>query len=160
MLLLSSDVSIIPATSEDIIDLMDIERRCFKIGDRFNYRQFWYLINKGTGIFRLISFAYLFRGYFYIGSVNTRSPRIYSLAIDPSHQGLGMAHYAMLWIECFCLQNGFHSIRLEVRIDNKKAIKFYQKHGFKKYDRKDDYYADGCDAILMKKDLQCPKMDS
>lgn len=159
-LLLSSDVSIAEASSADIIDLLEIERRCFKIGDRFNYKQFWYLINKGTGIFRVMRYAHLFRGYFYLGSVRGKCARIYSIAVDPSHQGMGMASWALLWIQSLCLDTGFESIRLEVRIDNQKAIKFYQKHGFRKYDRKHRYYTDGSDAILMKKDLQCRKMDS
>jgi len=144
----------------DVYPLTVIERNCFKFGDRFTYKQMWYLVNKGKGIFRLIYFANLFRGYFYLSSIKTKSPRIYSLAIDPSHQGMGMGGYALNWIERLCRDLGATSVRLEVRIANKKAIKFYQKHGFKKYDRKTAYYTDGSDAILMKKDLQCQTMDS
>lgn len=39
---------------------------------------------------------------------------------------------------------------LEVRVDNFRAIKLYEKFGFKKIGLRKDYYGKGKDAILMK----------
>lgn len=41
-------------------------------------------------------------------------------------------------------------VELEVRTDNKKAIKFYQKHGFKITDQLIDFYQNGEDAYTMR----------
>lgn len=42
-------------------------------------------------------------------------------------------------------------VELEVRTDNKGAIAFYQKQGFKIVDRIDDFYQDGKSAYIMRK---------
>ena len=44
-------------------------------------------------------------------------------------------------------------IDLEVRIDNEKAIKFYQKHGFIISQKIIEFYQNGEDAYTMSKDL-------
>jgi ribosomal-protein-alanine acetyltransferase len=43
------------------------------------------------------------------------------------------------------------NIELEVRIDNKKAIQFYQKHGFEIVKKITHFYQDGKSAFTMKK---------
>ena len=43
------------------------------------------------------------------------------------------------------------NIELEVKTDNKKAIKFYQKHGFKITEKLNKFYQNGEDAYTMKK---------
>ena len=42
------------------------------------------------------------------------------------------------------------SIELEVRIDNKKAIDFYEKHGFKIIEKIEKFYQTGEDAYTMR----------
>ncbi len=42
-------------------------------------------------------------------------------------------------------------IELEVRTQNKKAIKFYQKHGYKIIEKINDYYQNSENAYIMKK---------
>ena len=45
------------------------------------------------------------------------------------------------------------SISLEVRTDNEKAIKFYQKHDFKITEKLTEFYQNGEEAYTMKRDL-------
>ena len=45
------------------------------------------------------------------------------------------------------------TVGLEVRIDNKKAIKFYQKYGFKIKVKLKEFYQNGEDAYTMVKEL-------
>ena len=45
-------------------------------------------------------------------------------------------------------------IELEVRTRNKKAIKFYQKHGYKIVDKVLDYYQNSDNAYIMKRIIQ------
>ena len=48
---------------------------------------------------------------------------------------------------------GVRFVELEVRIDNKKAINFYKKHGFKIINEINDFYQNGESAYTMKKEL-------
>jgi len=46
------------------------------------------------------------------------------------------------------------NIELEVREDNKKAIKFYKKHGFKVTNKIQNFYQNKEDALTMKKKIK------
>jgi ribosomal protein S18 acetylase RimI-like enzyme len=45
-------------------------------------------------------------------------------------------------------------INLEVRIDNKKAIQFYNKHGFEIINNIKQFYQNGENAFIMKRVIQ------
>jgi ribosomal protein S18 acetylase RimI-like enzyme len=45
-------------------------------------------------------------------------------------------------------------LRLEVRIDNKRAIALYEKNGYARFDEIEDYYEDGATAVRMEKGLR------
>lgn len=49
------------------------------------------------------------------------------------------------------LEEHIKQISLEVRVGDEKAIKFYQKHGFKITDEIQKFYQNGEDAYLMRK---------
>jgi ribosomal-protein-alanine N-acetyltransferase len=50
-------------------------------------------------------------------------------------------------------EEGIKFIELEVRTDNKKAINFYKKHGFKIRNEIKDFYQNGESAYTMKKEI-------
>jgi ribosomal protein S18 acetylase RimI-like enzyme len=47
-----------------------------------------------------------------------------------------------------------HEIRLEVRKDNHRAIKFYEKNGYESFGEYKNFYEDGADALRMRKMLK------
>lgn len=49
--------------------------------------------------------------------------------------------------------NGIKNIELEVRTDNRKAIKFYKNNGFIIKEKIPEFYQDGSNAYTMKKQL-------
>lgn len=66
-------------------------------------------------------------------------------------RGIGYALY-----ECaqkFLIEKGIKSIFLEVRATNFSAQNLYIKAGFNKISVRKNYYADGEDALVMKKEL-------
>jgi ribosomal-protein-alanine N-acetyltransferase len=77
--------------------------------------------------------------------------RILMLSISEKNrkQGLGSALLNQ-FLKDMTLQN-IKQIYLEVRVDNKKAIKFYQKNGFKVMEIIPKFYQNGEDAYQMKK---------
>ena len=79
--------------------------------------------------------------------------RIYSIAILPRFQGLGLGNTLINHINEFTGLNGFEKISLEADINNKKLISWYQKHGFVSSDIIEHYYAENEHAVRMKKSL-------
>lgn len=67
------------------------------------------------------------------------------------HQGIGsklLEEYIKIISE-----KKIKKVALEVRTDNKKAIKFYQKYGFIIKKKLSDFYQNGEDAYTMEKEL-------
>ena len=77
--------------------------------------------------------------------------RILMLAVAKQHRRYGVGQSLLnQFLKELTLQN-MKQIELEVRIDNKQAIKFYQKHGFDIIDVITNFYQNGEDAYLMKR---------
>ena len=74
--------------------------------------------------------------------------RLYSLCVDTESQGMGIAQKLLEYsFENLSLQN----YSLEVKITNEKAIKLYEKNGFKKVKILKNYYPNGIDGYLMRR---------
>ncbi|MDD3113768.1 MAG: ribosomal protein S18-alanine N-acetyltransferase [Candidatus Izemoplasmatales bacterium] len=68
---------------------------------------------------------------------------------DYQHQGLGkmLFDYILDYIQAYAVLN----LTLEVRESNLRAIHFYERLGFDKVAKRQHYYDDGEDALLMLK---------
>ena len=71
------------------------------------------------------------------------------LAVLPQYQKLGVGFKLMEKTFDFKTQNQLSNYFLEVREDNQKAIKLYQKFGFKTKSVREEYYSDGTNALVM-----------
>lgn len=136
------------ALMPDIPHLLEIEKLSFPLCDRFNYHQFRHAIRKAKGILLIDSeYDNFYKGYIYV----LNSGRIYSLAVHPDYRNKKIAKGLLNHAE-----NILHTkpkVILEVRKDNRIAQCFYLKNGYKYVKIKHNYYSDGMDAIVMKKDL-------
>lgn len=83
--------------------------------------------------------------------VVTGTLKIPMIAVKKEHrkQGIGSALLAN-FLEEATLQN-IKQAELEVRKDNKQAIKFYQKHGFEIVETISKFYQNGEDAYIMRR---------
>lgn len=90
-----------------------------------------------------------------LGFVRTgsRYVRFYSLAILPEHAGQGAGRALFQAIEGFARREGYRGVRLEIRADNKRLLDRYLGLGYRVFDEVPAYYADGCAAIRMVRDL-------
>jgi ribosomal-protein-alanine N-acetyltransferase len=75
--------------------------------------------------------------------------RLYSIAAAPGQSGVGGRLLAEA--EQAAYARGAKSMRLEVREDNLRAIRLYEKSGYRQFGRKPDYYADGAAALRFEK---------
>jgi ribosomal protein S18 acetylase RimI-like enzyme len=57
---------------------------------------------------------------------------IHRLAIDPAHQGQGLAQKLMDFAEMYGIENGFQSIRLDAYSQNTRVLSFYEKRTYTK----------------------------
>ncbi len=75
---------------------------------------------------------------------------IVTLAVTPPRQREGIGQWLLM--ECFAVgeQAGLRSVALEVRPSNERAIRLYERFGFRRTGRLKDYYTrDVEDAIVM-----------
>lgn len=76
---------------------------------------------------------------------------IATLAIHPGYQGQGWGKYLLQML--LSMSDGAEYALLEVRKNNKIAIRMYEKFGFIPLRIRRNYYRDGEDAIVMRKQL-------
>lgn len=133
------------ARSSDTKKLLKIENRVFSKDDfALSKASFYYHIRKNL-LYVAVDEKDEILGYILVFN-NLKIPRIYSLAVGVVNQGIGSK---LLKFVC----EKFKTLQLEVRADNFKAIKLYEKFGFKKIKILKAYYLDGTNGIKMKKDF-------
>ncbi len=82
------------------------------------------------------------------------SARLYSLVTAPGREGEGIGSALLAQAEATARERGVVTMRLEVRVDNDRAIAFYLRHGYETVGRTHDYYEDHSDAVRMRKRLR------
>ena len=110
-------------------------------------RNFAYHIKKGTPLWCLFEKEQL-AGYILL-FVYKKSGRIYSLAVDPEFSGKGYGKILLQKAVDALKTEGKEKLFLEVREENKKAIRLYEGVGFKISRRLPAYYGDGAEGIKM-----------
>ena len=82
---------------------------------------------------------------------NPETSKVLMLSVSKDHrkQSIG-SELLKRFVEEISAENT-QQIELEVRTDNKKAIKFYQKHGFEIIDKIANFYQNDEDAYTMQK---------
>jgi [ribosomal protein S18]-alanine N-acetyltransferase len=75
-------------------------------------------------------------------------------AVEPDYQGLGIGRALLRDAQRRLALENVRQLRLEVRTDNPRAIKFYQREGFNVAGLESAVYKDGSDAIAMWKVLR------
>ena len=140
------------ANINDLDALVEIENRAFTI-DRFNRRSFRYLLSKANAVTLVAENEHVFGYIMLLFNMGTSLARIYSFALDPAYQGLGIGRALLEAIEQHAVQHDCVAIRLEVRFDNEKAIKMYKATGYRDIKHLHEYYEDHADALRFEKSL-------
>jgi ribosomal protein S18 acetylase RimI-like enzyme len=141
------------ATLEDVPVLAELERQCFDT-DRLSTRNFRYLLTRGNASLIVDEEAGAITGYsLVLFHRNTSMTRLYSFAVLPTRQRGGIARALLSASEKIAVENGFVTMRLEVRKDNARARGFYEKAGYRAFSTYPDYYEDHVDAVRMEKAL-------
>jgi [ribosomal protein S18]-alanine N-acetyltransferase len=82
-----------------------------------------------------------------------RTARLYSLAVDPSRSRQGVGRALIVAAQTYAIEQGRPTLRLEVREDNHRAIALYERLGYRRFGRAENYYEDGAAALRLEKRL-------
>lgn len=140
------------ATVEDVDRLVVIEDGAFAT-DRISRRSFLRQIASPTLSLLVALFDGMVHGYVLIAfRKGVHHARIYSLAVDKVH-GRGVGRRLMAAAEALARARGLATMRLEVNETNHRAIGIYERGGYARIGRREDYYEDGAAALLYEKRL-------
>jgi len=78
---------------------------------------------------------------------------IHTLTVAEAHRRQGIGRAMLDQLISWAKNRGAPAIFLEVREGNDEASPLYVSAGFEAISRRDDYYASGVHAVVMKKDL-------
>ncbi len=124
---------------EDLDSIVMLEQRAFEVGPYsrrmlqrlFRIKNSFNMVAEDGG--RVIA---------YVAAIplGEDSADIESLAVDPDYQKMGVGAVLMDRIEEMMVERGISVSILEVRDRNSKAIRFYEKHGYKTVEHMPSYY--------------------
>jgi len=123
----------------DLDALVSLEDRCFEPERRdgrrpirhslqSRHQEIWVAESEGT-----LSAALTLR-------FHPRTCRIYSIAVDPAHQGKGIGQKLLELAESKARDKGCVRMQLEVDAGNKNLIQWYRKNGYHPMKTLHDYY--------------------
>jgi [ribosomal protein S18]-alanine N-acetyltransferase len=146
---MSDKILIEKAEFSDLKAIVDIENASFTT-DKFSSRQFAYLLRKSKAWFYKAVFREKILGYIILlKPKNAKKLRLYSIAIHPNARGKGLAQMLMDKTLETAKTLNCSGVKLEVRPNNVNAINLYLKNGYLENGKKEAYYADGGEAMVM-----------
>ena len=141
------------AAVADLPALVALERQSFA-SDRFNARQFRYLLTRARATFLVAAGGDQLLGYAVaLYRADTTRGRLYGIAVAAAARGQGVATALVEAIAAAARAQGCTALGLEVRADNDAALRLYRKLGFVPAGVLPGYYEDGTAAIRMRRDL-------
>ena len=146
------------ATINDLNEIIKIENKCFNNYLAYTPEQLKYLLLKANSTCLIETMQDSIRGFILVlYKRNSQIAGIETLNVDPRHQGKGIGKKLLNAAEIEILSKNIKKIRLEVSTGNQRAIKLYEKLGFRKIGIINNYYRynhhDSYDAFRLVKIL-------
>lgn len=78
---------------------------------------------------------------------------IHNVAVIPSYRKRGIASHLLDELESWAASKEVSALMLEIREGNEEAFPLYEKRGYVVIARRDNYYATGVHALIMRKEI-------
>jgi ribosomal-protein-alanine N-acetyltransferase len=136
------------AKIDDIPALVKIEKQVFEqsLGESFLYDEF--LLNPFAHYF-VYELDHKVVGYIGYRAIDDQSEMM-NFCVDPIFQGKKIGSEILSYTIDYLKALGVKTILLEVRVSNEKAIKAYEKFGFKKSHMREKYYGNEDAYVFIK----------
>lgn len=147
------------AKRADLAALVAIETASFT-NDRLSRRSLRYFIAAPNAEVIVAEIKGVLAGYALVAfRKGSAIARLYSIATDPDFRGRNLGLALLRAAERLALKRGAEFMRLEVRCRNRRAIALYERQGYRRFGRIDDYYEDGAPAFRYQKTLLRASID-
>ncbi len=148
---MNPNITLAEASQDQLDQLVELENRCFTT-DRLSRRNFRNLIrSESANVFVLLEGQTLAGYAIVLFHKGTSLARLYSIAVNADHQTRGLAKILVEESEKRARAKRCIFMRLEVKVDNDRAIRLYERLGYKKFGVYPDYYEDHRDALRFQK---------
>jgi len=135
---------------DDLPSIVRIENKSFEV-DAWDRGLFLdYLALSARSVFLVAAIGGKVVGYALAFHSRARA-EIHSIAVAPAERGRGVAAALLRRIVASLRRRGFRTVSLNVRLENKAAIRLYRKLGFHRVRRVNGYYEDGAPAWRMRR---------
>ncbi len=146
-------ITVRPAGLDDLAALVAIEASAFDC-DRLDRRGLRYHILSKTAQMLVLCTRERIVGYCLVGfRKGATRARLYTLALDPAARERGFGRALLGAAERTAKARGATCLRLEVRMDNMRALRLYEMAGYRRFDVMPGYYEDGGTALRLEKTL-------
>jgi len=141
------------ASEADVAGLCHFEAGAFA-ADRLSRRSIQRFVAASSARLRIAGTAGAIDGYHLVTfRRGSAVARLYSIAVADAKRGSGLAAALLTDAEHVAARRGCRALRLEVRADNRRAIRLYERAGYLQIGVYREYYADKCDAVRYQKPL-------
>lgn len=142
------------ATAADEDALHALEWKGFT-SDRFDRRQIRRLLTRANATTWLVEGDDVLQGAaIMLWREGSRVGHLYSIVVHPKYRGHGLGNKLLAVCEREAGRRGCERMVLEVRADNRKARRFYERWGYRVTEYLPAYYQEGADGLRMDKRLQ------
>ena len=117
--------------------------------EKYSPSLFAYFYETNPDGFIVASFYNKIIGFLIGVKINDQKTKILMISVLPKHQKQKIGTKLLNEFIKRTKKEKINTIELEVRTDNYKAIKFYEKHGFKIMLKRKEFYQDNKDAYTM-----------
>lgn len=139
------------AKSSDLTEILKLELATFSY-DQLSARNLRWMLKKANCLFRVMTLKSSVVGYaIVLFRKNSSHARLYSMAINPNFQGMGLGKKFLKQIIIDLSRKKVSKFKLEVKTTNYAAINLYQKFKFVPTKTKLKYYDDGSNALCLER---------
>ncbi len=117
--------------------------------EKYSPSLFAYFYETNPDGFIVANFNHKIIGFLIGVKINNQKTKILMISVSPQYQKQKTGSKLLEEFIKRTQKEKINIIELEVRTDNHKAIKFYEKHGFKKIVKIKEFYQDNKDAYTM-----------
>lgn len=146
----ASTIEIRPMRWWDIAEIDKLERDLFP-HDSWSKDQWWRELAQPHNHYVVCESVGIVSGYAGL-SVSGSDADIQTIAVSESFQGQGIGRKLLGHLVDLSVELKVTFIFLEVRDDNSAALSLYSVFGFKEISKRVNYYPDGTDALVLRRD--------